>query len=147
MKYDFTGPNQIYDFFLFLYISTLKLKNVLVSPKFNVLGPEDRCSQWGLLLKVKFSNFNAFSFQLKKFNYWDRRNIVLYKSTHRRRKTCFCYGQNVNKIFKLLISIVNDVYMILAGILMEEFNNCGDKKLQKLKKLFKNAKNEKNIEM
>ena len=37
--------------------------------------------------------------------------------------------------------------MILAGILMEEFNNCGDKKLQKLKKLFKNAKNERNIEM
>jgi hypothetical protein len=37
--------------------------------------------------------------------------------------------------------------MILAGIFMEKFNGCGDKKLRKLKKLFKNARNERNIEM
>jgi hypothetical protein len=65
MKFEFTGPNQIYDFFFFIYFYIKTEKFSCLSKVLLFLGQRTGAHSEGLLLKVKFSNLKqSLNFQI-----------------------------------------------------------------------------------
>jgi len=65
-KCEFTGPSQILDFILYIYLNK-NWKNYRLEQSFTGLGPKDQCSQWGLHL-VLHIYINNYIDPLKTYN-------------------------------------------------------------------------------
>jgi hypothetical protein len=100
-KFELNGPNQILEFILYIYLNKY-WKIYWSEHSFTVLGPEDRCSSWGLRFWRKFYvlfgisilphlNFRiVVKFDLDKFNWQPDENDNRQHSVVKQYTSNFC---------------------------------------------------------